>query len=93
MKKLIAVGLFVAFLLPLAYAAEEKAAAQAKEFWVYKDRGTRENHFVPSGWMGDYGDIKINDQSSDKLFKKFSNTYGSALCSLGSTIIAVYNMF
>ncbi len=30
-------------------------------FWVYKDRISRENHFIPSGWMGDYGDLKINE--------------------------------
>jgi hypothetical protein len=73
MKKLIVAGLLVAFLLPLAYAAEEKAAAQPKEFWVYKDRGARENHFAPSGWMGDYGDIKLNDQSTE-------NPYSGTTC-------------
>jgi hypothetical protein len=30
-------------------------------FYVYQDKGARVNHFIPSGWMGDYGDIKIND--------------------------------
>jgi hypothetical protein len=73
MKKLIVAGLLVAFLLPLAYAAEEKSATQPKEFWVYKDRGTRENHFIPSGWMGDYGDVKLNDQSTD-------NPYSGTTC-------------
>lgn len=28
-------------------------------FYVYKDRGPG-NHYIPSGWMGDYGDLKIN---------------------------------
>lgn len=32
-----------------------------KVFYVYQDKGSRLNHFAPSGWMGDYGDIKIND--------------------------------
>jgi hypothetical protein len=73
MKKLIVAGMLVAFLMPLAYAAEEKAAAQTKEFWVYKDRNSRENHFIPSGWMGDYGDIKLNDQSTD-------NPYSGTTC-------------
>lgn len=47
--------------------ATEKTGAQQqqKEFWVYKDKGARENHFIPSGWMGDYGDIKLNDASTD----------------------------
>ncbi|MCS7151968.1 MAG: hypothetical protein NZ928_06255 [Endomicrobia bacterium] len=30
-------------------------------FYVYKDRISRENHYIPSGWMGDYGDIKLNE--------------------------------
>jgi len=30
-------------------------------FYVYADKGARVNHFAPSGWMGDYGDIKIDD--------------------------------
>lgn len=31
-----------------------------QEFYVYKNRGERLNHYIPSGWMGDYGDIKVN---------------------------------
>ncbi len=30
-------------------------------FYVYADRGAPVNHFVPSGWMGDTGDISLND--------------------------------
>lgn len=57
-----------------AFAAESKSSAAApaaasapagkaagKEFMVYSDKNARENHFIPSGWMGDYGDIKLND--------------------------------
>jgi hypothetical protein len=29
-------------------------------FYVYLDRGAIQNHFIPSGWMGDYSDIKTN---------------------------------
>ncbi len=39
------------------------AAAAVNEFVVYSDKNARENHFIPSGFMGDVGDIKINDQS------------------------------
>ena len=31
-------------------------------FYVYADRGSPLNHFVPSGWMGDTGDISINER-------------------------------
>ena len=30
-------------------------------FSVYKDRGDRKNHYIPSGWMGDSGDIKMDE--------------------------------
>jgi len=32
----------------------------AYPFYVYKDGADKANHFYPSGWMGDYGDIRIN---------------------------------
>ena len=72
MKKVIMVGLAVLFLAPAVFA-QDKAAASAKEFVVYKDKGAKENHFIPSGWMGDYGDIKLNDQSAD-------NPHSGATC-------------
>jgi hypothetical protein len=30
-------------------------------FYVYADAGAPDNHFVPSGWMGDIGDIAFDD--------------------------------
>jgi exo-beta-1,3-glucanase (GH17 family) len=30
-------------------------------FYVYADDGSPANHFVPSGWMGDTGDITVNE--------------------------------
>ena len=32
-----------------------------KTFAVYKDKRSPDNHFIPSGWMGDTGDIKLED--------------------------------
>lgn len=29
-------------------------------FPIYTDKGAKDNHFAPSGWMGDYGDIKLD---------------------------------
>jgi len=64
MKKFMVTGLLaICFLMPAF--AEQQTAVQPKEFVVYTDKGTRDNHYIPSGWMGDYGDIKINDQSMD----------------------------
>ena len=31
-------------------------------FVIYSDKGAAGNHYIPSGWMGDYGDLKINDE-------------------------------
>ena len=31
-------------------------------FNVYSDARAKDNHFIPSGWMGDWGDIKINER-------------------------------
>jgi hypothetical protein len=51
-----------------AAAAKDQGQGQkagAKEFIVYKDKGAKDNHFAASGWMGDVGDIKLNDASTD----------------------------
>jgi hypothetical protein len=31
-----------------------------KTFWVYDDKSTTANHYAPSGWMGDYSDLKMD---------------------------------
>ncbi len=35
-------------------------AAAFKSFNVYTDANSPDNHYAPSGWMGDWGDIKMN---------------------------------
>lgn len=35
-------------------------------FWVYKDKGTRENHYVPSGFMPDGKCVTVQDTWKDK---------------------------
>jgi len=62
MKRLLAV--FAALVLTVSvYAmAQEATTEKPKEFVVYTDKAARENHYIPSGWMGDTGDIKLNDQ-------------------------------
>ncbi len=44
-----------------------------KEFIVYRDKDDKDNHYSSSGWMGDYGDISLNDQST-------GNPYRGATC-------------
>ncbi len=36
-----------------------------KAFPIYTDGKSPDNHFIPSGWMGDYGDIKFDDKNMD----------------------------
>ncbi len=40
---------------------------EEKVFYIYKDKNDPSNHFIPSGWMGDYGDLKFNDQCSEEV--------------------------
>ncbi|MBD3264762.1 MAG: hypothetical protein GF375_06645 [Candidatus Omnitrophica bacterium] len=39
-----------------------------EEFFVYKDKNSPSNHFIPSGWMGDTNDIKFNDQETSEKY-------------------------
>ncbi len=48
-------GLGVA-LAPQAYSAED--------FYIYADKNSPLNHYIPSGWMGDHNDMKFNDQDT-----------------------------
>jgi hypothetical protein len=68
---LLAVAVFVASVTTEAFSApvqqrsksgavEKKAASKFAPFAVYVENASKDNHFAPSGWMGDYGDIKLN---------------------------------
>jgi len=67
MKRIIIALTLVCFaLFSSALIQEAMAANKASEFVVYIDKTSPDNHYIPSGWMGDYGDIKMNDQSMTK---------------------------
>ena len=38
-----------------------------EDFYVYSDKNSPLNHFIPSGWMGDTTDLRFNDQSTVEL--------------------------
>ena len=73
-KYLVVLG---AMLLALPAFAQEKAALakrlqrrqesprRLRNLWCIPIRVPTDNHYIPSGWMGDYGDIKLNDQATD----------------------------
>ena len=45
-------------------ACDSKPASDSA-FWVYKDASYTRNHFVPSGYMGDVGDVAINEANQE----------------------------
>ena len=46
-------------------AASKNASSSFESFYVYDDFMSQKNHFAPSGWMGDYGDLKLDQSCSD----------------------------
>jgi len=57
--------------LPVLLAAEKPV--ESMPFAVYTEKNSRTNHFVPSGWMGDYSAVTINSGNRD-------NPYSGATC-------------
>ena len=59
---------------PQAATAEDSGPAKKfKPFRVYTDANSPDNHYAPSGWMGDWGDLKINQA-------EFDNPHGGTTC-------------
>jgi len=58
--------LILGLICAVVFAFTSKAADKA--FHIYLDKNSPKNHFIPSGWMGDYGDLKYNDQYQNKPF-------------------------
>lgn len=67
MKKiaLICLALLVSGTVTLVAQEAPKGKKAPLPFYVYIDKGDKKNHFYPSGWMGDIGDIKFNDDWKD----------------------------
>ncbi len=63
MKRSLIVLTALLLALPLYVLAEEGAAKTS--FGVYADKQSSDNHYAPSGWMGDVSDIKLNDQQME----------------------------
>lgn len=54
-------GLFSCLLISSVLARDVSSQEENMPFYVYYDTGSSYNHFYPSGWMGDWGEIKFND--------------------------------
>lgn len=67
-----AVSTLLAFYFPhffLLHAEEARSVlfdGTPLPFYVYHGAHARENHYAPSGWMGDYEDLSFNDHWRDK---------------------------
>ena len=51
---------FASLFLPLTPSFSQDLDPQPMPFHVYKDASSSENHYIPSGWMGDHKDIEMN---------------------------------
>ncbi len=61
MKRVLIAVLAVGLCLCGTHAFAQETPASPKTFGVYADKHSPDNHYIPSGWMGDYGDVKLND--------------------------------
>jgi len=96
-KNFMQLYLFLPFLLifsiiPFSSSFSQDLEQQQMPFWVYKDATSSENHYIPSGWMGDHKDIGMNLNCQTTPYEgttciKF--TY-SAAGSLGENWAGVY---
>jgi hypothetical protein len=51
---------------PVELKGKPVSVGEFNEFVIYRDRRYKENHYAPSGWMGDVGDVRYNDNCSDE---------------------------
>ncbi len=72
-RSLIIILLLVISLWTGASGWAADASGVFKIFPVYTDAKSADNHFSPSGWMGDFGDLKVSD-----LWSK--NPHSGATC-------------
>ncbi len=64
----LAVSLFFHFFTSMSKASEVVSQEEPMPFYVYHDTGSSYNHFYPSGWMGDWGEIKFNDDCREGYY-------------------------
>jgi len=64
MRKVLLTIVCVAFICSLGLTGF--CQEQKDDFYVYNDKNSPLNHFIPSGWMGDHNDIKFNDQATNE---------------------------
>ncbi len=63
---LIAVACLVALSFAGVKGFSQDMSEDKEPFYLYADKNSPLNHFIPSGWMGDTNDLKFNDQATDE---------------------------
>ena len=58
MRKALSILSAIVFLTGITMSVQAQEA-----FIVYTDKNSPDNHYAASGWMGDYNDLKLNDES------------------------------
>lgn len=71
MRKRMPVVLCFLALFNLPLHAEDEGLIRGKKagsypFYVYYDKSDKKNHYLPSGWMGDFGDLKISENCTNR---------------------------
>ncbi|MFA6355756.1 MAG: hypothetical protein WCY23_01455 [Candidatus Omnitrophota bacterium] len=61
-----AVIVLAAFFASCAPSGAASPGADIKAFNIYTEKTAKDNHFFPSGWMGDFGDIKLDAGCKDQ---------------------------
>lgn len=64
----------VLLLASAAYGAADRSVQKLTDdvAYVYTDAGSKLNHYIPSGWMGDFGDLKTNTNWKEGAYKNAS---------------------
>ncbi len=68
MRKIICSMLTLAIIGLANFGYSQEAGSEAKKFDIYTDKSSPNNHYAPSGWMGDTGDLGLDDQNMENPF-------------------------
>ncbi len=59
----------VFFACGMAHAAKTEGIQVSNKdlFYIYSDKGAPGNHYIPSGYMGDYNDVRLNEEYTENV--------------------------
>lgn len=66
-SRIVVAASFTVFMLGVVFRVFGAPSASVGDFfYVYSDSGYRGNHYIPSGWMGDFGDLHFSQAIKEK---------------------------